>query len=326
MEREDEIIPRLYVSRCLEFDHCRYDGSIIGSRIVKKLIDHADISHDCPEMGIGLGVPRSPVKVYEDDQGYHLYQTSSDMDYTDKMVKFVDKLLERAGDVDGFILKAKSPSCGLGDVKIYSSKEKGSKKRMGSGFLGMEVKTRYRGLVIETEKRLLDERIRDHFLTGLYTLARFRKVREEGKARDLIEFHSRNKFLLMAYDQDMMREMGRIVSKQKSLGIDDAKKKYGSFLSEILSRGASYKDHINVLMHCFGYVSDKLERAEKDFFLDSLDLYRDDRTPLIALKSLLRSWITRFDVSYLEEQYYFKPYPIELVEKVDGKRDRELWK
>ncbi len=317
--------PKVYCSRCLEYANCRYDGSIIGSEIVKKLMGHSDIIHDCPEMGIGLGVPRAPVKVYEDDSGYHLYQTSTDLDHTEKMISFVNDKLDGLKEVDGFILKAKSPSCGLDDVKIYGSKERGTQKRMGSGFFGMEVLKRFPHLAVETEKRLTDDRIRDHFLTKLFTNARFRIVRDEPSPRSLIEFHSRSKFLLMAYNQTTMREMGRIVSNQKEIGIESTLERYGSLLGSALSKGPRYTSHINVLMHCFGYFSSQLTNKERSFFMDSLDLYRDDRIPLTTLISIMNSWILRFDVKYLLNQYYFQPYPVELIRSFDEKRDRELW-
>lgn len=321
-----EVRPRIYCSRCLEFARCRYDGSVIGSQIVKDLMEHAEIVHDCPEAGIGLGIPRPPVKVFEDSEGYHLYQPSTELDHTDKMSKYVDDLLAGMGVVDGFILKARSPSCGMGDVKIYPSKEKGKQKRMGSGFLGMKVEERYSHLAVESEKRLLDERIRDHFLTKLFTIARYRKVMDEMKARTLIDFHSRAKFLLMAYDQNTMREMGRIVSNQKELGIEDAVEGYQKLLGIAMEKGPRYTSHINVMLHGFGYVSSELTSAEKDLFMDSIEMFRDDRIPLTTLKSILRSWLVRFNVKYLLEQYYFDPYPVELTGNYDGKRDRELWK
>ncbi len=317
--------PKIYCSRCLEHAKCRYDGSVIGSEIVKKLMDHSDIIHDCPEMAIGLGVPRAPVKVYEDDSGYHLYQTSTDLDHTERMTSFVKEKLDGLEEVDGFILKAKSPSCGLDDVKIYGSKERGAQKRMGSGFFGMEVTRRFPHLAVETEKRLTDDRIRDHFLTKLFTNARFRITREESTPRSLIEFHSRSKYLLMAYNQTILREMGRTVSKQKEIGIESALQEYGKQLGAALQKGPRFTSNINVSMHCFGYFSSQLTKEERSFFLDSIDLYRDDRIPLTTLKSIMRSWILRFDVKYLLDQYYFQPYPIELVRSFDEKRDRELW-
>jgi uncharacterized protein YbgA (DUF1722 family) len=179
---------------------------------------------------------------------------------------------------------------------------------------------------VETEKRLLDETIRDHFLTKLYTLARLRKVKETQKARDLIEFHSRHKYLLMAYNQAVMREMGRIVSDQKDLGMEKAISRYSELLSIAMEKGARYTSHINVLTHCYGYISKELSSEERDFFSDSIEMYRDDRIPLTSVKTIVRSWIIRFNVKYLLDQYYFEPYPMELVSGFDEKRDRELWK
>jgi uncharacterized protein YbgA (DUF1722 family) len=123
-----------------------------------------------------------------------------------------------------------------------------------------------------------------------------------------------------------MREMGKIVSKQKEIGIEAAFERYENLLGSALSKGPRYTSHINVLMHCFGYVSSSLTGDEKRFFEDTMELFRDDRIPLTTVKSLMNSWIVRFNVKYLLDQYYFNPYPVELVNAFDGKRDRELWK
>ncbi|MGA1820451.1 MAG: YbgA family protein, partial [Thermoplasmatota archaeon] len=245
---------------------------------------------------------------------------------TEEMEKWVSNRLDRLEEIHGFILKAKSPSCGMGDVKVYGPTGRGLISGKEDGFFGREVRRRYPNLAVEDEARLSDNTILDHFLTKLFTIARFHEYRRKGEARDLIEFHSRHKFLLMAYSQKELREMGGIVATQKEKGTGKAWDLYSIHLLRALAKGAKYTSHINVLTHCFGFVSERLERAERGFFLDLVEAYRDDRVPLSTCKEVIRAMILRFDVEYLKDQFYFRPYPVELAPGYDPKRNRELWR
>ena len=318
--------PRLYCSRCLEFDNTRFDGAMVRSDVVRALIGFADIVHDCPEVGIGLGVPRRSVRIVSEGRTRRLVQPDSGLDLTESMEAYVTGLLERIGEVAGLILKSRSPTCGMGDVKIYPGPGKVASAGYGDGFLGAAVKERFGLLAVEDEARLLDPSIRDHFLSKLFTLARFREARASGRSNDLVEFQTRHKLLLMAYSQKELKEMGRAVASQKGIGMQDAWKRYALHLSKALGKGPRHTSHRNVLLHSFGYVSDKISREERVFFLDLLDMYEDDRTPLVTLKEVLRAYIIRFDVDYLKGQYYFEPYPMELAPGHDPKRGRLLWK
>ena len=73
-----------------------------------------------------------------------------------------------------------------------------------------------------------------------------------------------------------------------------------------------------------GHVSEGLTSAEKAFFLDELERYRNQRVCLSAPTSLLRSWIVRFNVPYLMDQFYFDPFPETLVEVLDSGKGRKL--
>lgn len=318
--------PRLICSRCIEFAHTRYDGQIIRSEIVRVLKDHVDFHHTCPEAEIGLGIPRRPIRIEEEKSGKRrLIQPAFDLDHTDKMEDYVTEFLDSLPKMDGAILKAKSPSCGIGDVKIYPIGKKGPAKGRGNGFFGEEVLKRYGDLAVEDEKRLLNDDIREHFLTKLYTIARFREVEEDSDANSLIQFHSDHKFLLMAYDQTRMRKMGKVVADQKSLGIGEALESYRKILLEAMRKGPGYKPVINVLQHCLGYFKE-LKPEEKGFFLDMLDTYRDGRVPLSSLTSVIRSWSIRFDQEYLSRQKFFDPYPEEMIVDHSQYRGRDLWK
>ncbi len=175
--------PKVVVSKCLEFDHCRYNGDMIRSPIVAKLKDYVDFLPVCAEMEIGLGVPRKPVRIVLDNGEHRLVQPSSGKDVTEDMTAFCTNFFDSLEDVDGFILKFRSPSCGIKDVKVYPAAIKSGAVEKTAGFFGGEVLKRYPFLPIEDEGRLRNARIKEHFMTKLFTLASFRKIKSEGSMK-----------------------------------------------------------------------------------------------------------------------------------------------
>ena len=131
--------PRVVVSKCLEFEHCRYNGQIISSPAVRFMTPHVEFLAVCPEVEIGLGVPREPIRVVERDGERRLVQPATGRDVTGEMRDFAGRFLDGLGEVDGFVLKSRSPSCGIKDVKIFAGPEKGSAVGRGAGFFGEAV-------------------------------------------------------------------------------------------------------------------------------------------------------------------------------------------
>ena len=316
--------PRIVVSKCLEFDQCRWNGLGISSEFVRKLDGFVEVIQVCPEVEIGLGIPRDPIRVVRSREGQRLVQPATGRDVTDDMVVFSKRFLDALPPVDGFILKSRSPSCGLKEVKIYAAADKPGGIGKGSGFFGLAVLERFPMLPIEDEGRLTNFRIREHFLTRIFTLARFRSIRDSARIKDIVSFQASNKLLLMAYNQTVLRALGRIVANPKKRSVSELLDDYEEHLMKALSKPARYTSDINVLMHTLGYFSKKLNHEEKAFFLDTLEQYRNGSIPLSACLSVVRSWIARFGEPYLEMQSYFEPYPMELVEITDSGKGRKL--
>jgi len=316
--------PVVFFSRCLGFEACRYNGQSITDKVVELLKPYVEPVTACPEMAIGLGVPRHPIRLVETKERVSLFQPETGLDCTADMQAFTKEYLPSLEEVDGFVLKYRSPSCGPNQVKIYNSFKPESGHRKGAGMFGGAVVDRFSERPIEDEGRLSNFDIRQHFLTHLFTRARFRDVRREGTVAALVRFHSIHKLLLMAYNQTAMRELGRTVADAKQIGRSKAFDLYDAGLSRALSRAPRRTSAINVLQHAFGYVSKNLSPKERAFFLASLEQYRNRRVPLSVPTSLMHSWILRFDVSYLEDQIYFEPYPQDLVEVLDSGKGRAL--
>lgn len=318
--------PRLLASRCLEFDRCRWNGAVVESRLVGLLAERADFVTVCPEVSLGLGVPRPPIRLAgHDSASARLVQPSTGRDLTEEMRDFSRRFIAGLGPVDGAILKFRSPSCGISDVRVHSPD--GSRGPVGRrpGLFGEAVLEAFEGVPVVHEGRLLNLALREHFLTGIFTLARFRAAREEAlatrRAGPLVAFHSSAKLLLLAASQKEERRLGRIVAGSGSR-LEEALEEYGIGLGRALARPAGRGPVVNVLLHAMGYFKDRLEPAEKGVFLDCLEGFRAGRLPLSACQAVLRAWNARFPDEWLAGQLFFRSFPPDLSGMEDSGRGR----
>lgn len=319
--------PRVVISRCIEFDSCRWNGLKISSDAVKLLKPFAEFIPICPEVEIGLGVPRAPVRVIATKGILSLIQAETGADLTSRMQQFCSSFLDSLPEIDAFILKERSPSCGVKSVKVYPGMGKaGPAHSKGTGFFAQEVLHRFPEVPVEDEGRLTNYEIREHFLTRIFTLARFRDAMARRTARVLVDFHTRNKLLLMAYSQKGLKILGVIVANSGRKKVDELFSEYARHLRASLLAPPAPGPSANVLMHALGYVSKEMSPREKDFFLDSLRKYRARRVPLSVPIAILRSLIARFDENYLAAQSFFDPFPEELIQVSDSGKGRELWR
>ena len=204
--------PVVVVSKCIEFEPVRWDGRVISSNFVKQLKDYVDFIPVCPEVEIGLGIPREPLRLVMKEESLRLIQPATGLDLTQQMDLFSKRFLDSLSEVDGFILKSKSPSSAIKNARIYPSEKRVAAIGHGPGIFGKAVLDYFSDKAIEDEKRLLNERIREHFLTKLYALADFRKVRKTGTGNALVDFQAKNKLLLTSYNQIQLHVMGRLVA------------------------------------------------------------------------------------------------------------------
>ncbi|MEP0828957.1 MAG: DUF1722 domain-containing protein, partial [bacterium] len=241
--------PRVVVSKCLGFEAVRYNGAIIPCEFVDRLRGTVDFFPVCPEMEIGLGTPRDPIHIARRGNKDILIQPATGRDLTESMNRFSEKFLRSLTDVDGFILKSRSPSCGIKEVKIHSNKEKSPAVGKGPGFFGGKVLDSYPGLAIEDEGRLLNLKIREHFLTRIFAFAAFREIRKSGSMGQLVQFQAQNKLLLMSYSQKEMRLLGKIVANHEKQPFEKVATEYALHLQMALLKPSRDSNNINTLMH-----------------------------------------------------------------------------
>jgi uncharacterized protein YbgA (DUF1722 family)/uncharacterized protein YbbK (DUF523 family) len=304
--------PIVVISRCIDFDACRYNGQVIRASLREELEPHMELRPICPELEIGLGVPRDPVRLVRAKRGPRMVQPSTDRDLTQPMERFSNRYLAGVQDADGFILKSRSPSCAVRNAKVFHSDSEDAGHDSGPGLFTARVLQRFPHAAIEDEGRLNDLRLRDHFLTKLWALASFREAALAGAA-GVVDFHARNKLLLMAHNQTRMRSLGRLVADAGRTPHDELVAEYRAGLGAALARPARPGNNVNVLMHALGHVSERLSARERSHFLAMLESYRAGKSPLGAAQGIVGAWAARFEVPNLAGQSFFTPYPEQLV-------------
>lgn len=313
--------PKIVISKCIGFGHCRFDGSMINSDEVNKLKDYVDFMPLCPEMGIGLPAPRNSLRLIKVDNENRLVCTKSGVDMTEDMIKFAEESSIDIRDFhpDGFILKSRSPSCGIKEVKVYSSTEKSPCiNRKATGIFGGFMMETFSEIILEDEGRMSNFSIREHFYTAIFTKADFKKLKANKSMKALVEFHGKNKYLFMAYSQNQLTILGRIVANHEKKSLDETFEDYEKNINKLFLKNPSSGKYINVMLHIFGYFSKELSTSEKAYFLDTLENYRSQHIPQSTVMAILWSWVLRFDEPYLLKQTIFRPFPKELIQMTDS--------
>jgi uncharacterized protein YbgA (DUF1722 family)/uncharacterized protein YbbK (DUF523 family) len=314
--------PTIVISKCLGFEACRFNGEIIQDSFVSRLGKYVDFQPVCPEVEIGLGTPRPVIRLVESAQGMKLLQPSTGADLTHTMRRFSSQFLDTLTDVDGFILTHRSPSCGVADAKYYAGVEKAAALGKTSGLFAAAVLKKFPELAVEDDARLLNLRIREHFLTRIFAFAGLRDLRRNFSMHGLVRFHAAHKFLLMAYSEKTLRQMGPIVANARKEKPQRVMELYSEQFRGALAEIPKQAPQINALMHILGFFSKELTSREKRHFLDSLEAYRDGRLPLLSVTNILWSWGLRFDFTYLLDQVFFHPFPQGLLAIQDSGKGR----
>lgn len=302
------IKPKIVISKCLEFEACRYNGELISNSFVNQLKDFVDFLPVCPEVEIGMGTPRDPIHIEKDGEIYLLPQPKTGNEFSKKMNSFSDKFIDNINQVDGFLLKHASPSCGISSAKIYSSSSK-SPIGKGAGLFASKIIENFPNHPKEEEKRLNNIFLREHYLISIFTIADYRNV---NNINSLYKYHAKHKYLFMSYNQTLMRKMGKIAANKDGLELKIILSLYYDALLHLFSKKSRYQSNINTHMHVMGYFKNLISNKEKNHFLDILEDYRGKRVPLSTINNILYSWIMRFENDYLKEQSFFCPFPKKL--------------
>ena len=310
--------PIIVVSKCLGFEPCRYNGGMEPNSFIEVLGDYVEFIKVCPEQGCGLPTPRGSLKIVENDDGYNVVQNKTNIVLTKELKGFTSKFLSELGEVDGFILKSKSPSCGIKDAKIYPKIEKCSSIKRGNGLFADEVIKKYPNLLVENEGRLTNYKIRERFLTNIYILSGFRSVKKSNSFEELREFHLKNSMLFISYSQKYSKLLDELIYNYDNGDFSTLINEYENTLNILLSRTPRYTSNINVCLRAVEQFREELSDEEIKFIWSTIDKYRNGIVPFSVLQYLIKGYIIRFDIENLKNQSFFHPYPDELIQVTDS--------
>jgi uncharacterized protein YbgA (DUF1722 family)/uncharacterized protein YbbK (DUF523 family) len=302
-------------------DQVRFDGQHKRDAfLTEELAPFVTWVRVCPEIEVGMGVPREPVRLVRGPRGQSLMLgLDSGADWTARMnalaARRVNELLRE--ELSGYVLKAKSPSCGMERVKLYEPGEtKRPPTREGVGLFAAALLERLPNLPVEEEGRLHDARLRENFIERVFAYARVRRL-WQANARwsvgDLVEFHTAHKMQLLAHSTDGYRALGRLVARGKSLPRARLRDEYESGFMAVLHKLATPGRHANVLMHMMGHLKQHLDEGDKRELLGLIADHRAGILPLVVPVTLLGHHARRLAVAYLLGQTYLEPHPKELM-------------
>lgn len=307
---------RLGISSCLLGENVRYDGGHKRDTFLTVgLARWVEWVPVCPEVEVGMGIPRESVRLVGDRAAPRMVGIRSSRDWTDEMQTWAAQRAAklRALRLHGFVLTKNSPSCGLFAVKVYENAVAPVKK--GRGLWAAALAAADPLLPLEEDGRLCDAKLRENFVDRIFAHERWmRFIDEDGSRKGLVRFHTVHKLSILSHSPERYKALGRLVAgagQQTPAALRDA---YGRAFMEAMAVPTTRGRHVNVLQHLAGFLKRDVDAADRDEVARTIADYQAGHVPLVVPVTLLRHHLRRIpDAAWAFEQVYVSPYPRELM-------------
>ena len=304
----------LGISSCLLGATVRYDGGHKRDAYVTgTLSKYFDLVPVCPEVAIGLGTPRPPLRLVRSGEEIRVRGVADPgRDVSDPLRDYGRAMAARLDGISGYVFKRGSPSCGMERVKVYGGK--GRPAGRGAGAYAVAFMAARPLLPCEEEGRLGDPGRRENFFERVFVFRRWQELVRGGLSpAKLIAFHGDHRFLVLSHSQSAGRRLGRLVAAAGRREIGALGGEYASELMRALRRPATRRGHRKVLEHLFGFVSRHLDAADRAEMVELLDEYHAGLLPLVVPITRFRQHLRRHPHPGVERQVYLHPHPKELM-------------
>jgi uncharacterized protein YbgA (DUF1722 family)/uncharacterized protein YbbK (DUF523 family) len=306
---------RIGVSSCLLGREVRFDGGhkrdAFLTDTLGRFVEWVPV---CPEVELGLGVPRKTLHLERDAGELRLVENGTDRDLTASMRRFAARRARELAEpaLDGYVLKSRSPSCGMERVKVRDAK--GAPAPGGRGIFAAGLIEAWPWLPVEDEGRLCDPVLRENWVERVFAHRRLRALfAGRWTPGAVVAFHTAHKLQLLAHSPAAYRALGRLVAGVRAAPRAEFREGYGRAFMEALGVRASRGRNANVLQHMAGYLRDGLDAADRAELSTAIHDYRGGLLPLVVPITLLRHHVRRLGVAYLAGQVYLEPHPKELM-------------
>ena len=301
------------ISSCLLGERVRFDsGHKRNDYVTGVLQDYFEFVPFCPEVEIGLGIPREAIRLIAVGEEVRCVGTKNpELDVTQALDDIADKQGAWQEQLCGYILKKDSPSCGMERVKVYSN---GLPTRNGVGIYAKRLLQKYPSLPVEEEGRLQDARLRENFIQRVFIYARWQSMLCEGLSLGKLQaFHAQHKYLLMSHNQVEAKALGGMLAEANKATLDALAPRYLERMMVALKTIATRENHVNTLQHIQGYLKKSLDAGDKLELVEVVENYKRGLVPLIVPITLLRHHFRRHPDDYITQSYYMNPHPGELM-------------
>lgn len=304
--------PVLGVSACLLGNRVRFDGGHKANSFVStELKDFVEYIAVCPEVEAGFSTPRPAMQLRLNEKEIQMViSNNNEMDVSQQMRDFSKKRLNELSELDGFIFKKNSPSCGVYRVPLVVSKHE-HRKKVATGLFAQAFIERYPLIPVEEEGRLNDPELRENFMERVFAYQRWKGM--ENSFHGLVDFHTRHELMLMARGRQFYQELGRMLAATRETELNLVRNIYIYRFMEVMALIPSPGRHVNVLQHVLGYLKTVLNHEDKNALLGVFESYRHRKIPLITPVTLLRHYLRVYRLPYIERQHYFTPFPEQLA-------------
>jgi uncharacterized protein YbbK (DUF523 family)/uncharacterized protein YbgA (DUF1722 family) len=307
---------RVAVSACLLGHAVRYDGGHKRDAFVTETLGRfVEFVPVCPEIELGLGVPRETLRLERRGDDIRMIGNNSACDHTIAMREYAEQRLDTLASLElcGYVLKQNSPSCGLEGVAILG----GGYPRRGRGLFAAALTRRWPLLPVEEESRLKDILSRENFLERIFAYHRLHSLfKNRWKHTSLVNFHRTHELQLLAHSPRLHGELRRLVS-AASPG-SDLRRLYEIGFMRAISKVATTARHVRVLRQVAASIRLYLEPKRRGELDEAIGDYHAGRVPLFVPISLVHRCAQQFEIDYLKCQTYFEPYPLDLMAQRSG--------
>lgn len=313
MTRDTDGRIQLGISSCLLGENVRFDGGHKRDEFLQKTLGaHVDWVMVCPELEVGMGVPREPVNLRDAVGGPLMLGRKSKTDWTAPMNAWTAERVATLPVLHGFVLKKDSPSCGPIGVRVY--RETGQPSRKGVGLWARKLMDSFPLLPVIDEGRLHDPGLRENFVEKIFAFRDLMNfLAEPSTAAGLQSFQADRKLSLMAHSPKHYRSLGQLVAgapRRPSAALID---EYASGFMEALSVQATKAKHVNVLQHLLGYLRKNIPDGDRHELVSLIDKYAAGLIPLVVPVTLLVHHFGHHPHDWVARQTYLHPYPDEMM-------------
>lgn len=300
------------ISACLTGQEVRFDGGHKQSRYcLKVLSEFFEYQPFCPEVAIGMTVPREPIRLVGDAANPRVLGVKdSSIDVTEPLQQYAEKVSrEHIPHLSGYILMRASPSCGMERVKVYH--ENGMPNLAGSGVFAARLMRNHPALPVEEEGRLHDPMLCENFISRVFVYHHWKEqVLTNPSLYSVLSFHAKHKLQLMSHSYQGYRSMGKFLATEAAkMPLEQLLDYYITELMTHMTKRATRRSHSNVLMHLLGYLKHVLDSQAKRDLLQCINDYRARQVHLAVPMRLFSHYLQRYGNDYIRSQVYLSPHP-----------------